>query len=164
LDKSELENKVLSELQPMAAELGINGASRMKKQELVMAILEKQVEGEGLLLRQGILDILPEGYGFLRTNGYLPGENDIYVSLSQIRRFDLRRGDEVAGQQRRKSWVGLQRVSLNGLGTCSGRASLEGTCRRFGGRAEQAATLGRWQHMEQVRKKLFVNTILMGTV
>lgn len=100
MERAELENKLLNELQPMAAELGINGASKMKKQELVMAILEKQLEGEGLLFRQGILDILPEGYGFLRTDGYLPGEKDIYVSLSQIRRFDLRRGDEVAGQVR----------------------------------------------------------------
>lgn len=100
MERAELESKLLNELQPMAAELGINGASKMKKQELVMAILEKQLEGEGLLFRQGILDILPEGYGFLRTDGYLPGEKDIYVSLSQIRRFDLRRGDEVAGQVR----------------------------------------------------------------
>ncbi len=100
MDRSELEGKVLSELQPIATELGIHGASKMKKQELIMAILKEQAEGEGLLFKRGILDILPDGYGFLRTHGYLPGDGDIYVSLSQIRRFDLRRGDEVEGQVR----------------------------------------------------------------
>ncbi|MEW6189255.1 MAG: transcription termination factor Rho [Actinomycetota bacterium] len=100
LDRATLEEKKLSELQPIAADLGIAGSKRMKKQDLIMAILKTQTEEEGLLFRKGILDILPEGYGFLRTQGYLPGESDIYVSLSQIRRFNLRRGDEVAGQVR----------------------------------------------------------------
>lgn len=100
VDRAELEGKKLSELQPVAAEMGITGASKMKKQELIMAILKEQTEEEGLLFRRGILDILSEGYGFLRTSGYLPGGNDIYVSMSQIRRFALRRGDEVAGQVR----------------------------------------------------------------
>lgn len=100
MDRAELEGKKLSELQPVAAEVGVVGASKMKKQELIMAILKKQTEEEGLLFRRGILDILSEGYGFLRTSGYLPGDNDIYVSMSQIRRFALRRGDEVAGQVR----------------------------------------------------------------
>ncbi len=100
LGRAELEEKKLSELQPIATELGITSANKMKKQELIMAILKSRTEEEGLLFRRGILDILSEGYGFLRTNGYLPGDNDIYVSLSQIRRFNLRRGDEVAGQVR----------------------------------------------------------------
>jgi len=100
LDRTELEGKLLSELQPIAAEMNIPGASKMKKQDLVMAILKEQAAGEGLLIKRGILDILPDGYGFLRTQGYLPGDGDIYVSLSQIRRFDLRRGDEVEGQVR----------------------------------------------------------------
>lgn len=100
LGRAELEDKKLSELQPIATELGITGINRMKKQDLIMAILKSRAEGEGLLFRRGILDILSEGYGFLRTSGYLPGDSDIYVSLSQIRRFNLRRGDEVAGQVR----------------------------------------------------------------
>jgi transcription termination factor Rho len=100
MDRAELEDKKLAELTPIATELGVAGASKMKKQDLIMAILKGKTEGEGLLFRKGILDILSEGYGFLRTKGYLPSEDDIYVSLSQIRRFNLRKGDEVAGQVR----------------------------------------------------------------
>ncbi len=100
MDRAELEDKKLSELQPIAAELGVASAGKMKKQDLIMAILKGKTEGEGLLFRKGILDVLNEGYGFLRTKGYLPSESDIYVSLSQIRRFNLRKGDEVAGQVR----------------------------------------------------------------
>lgn len=100
MDRAELEDKKLSELQPIATELGVASASKMKKQDLIMAILKGKTEGEGLLFGKGILDILSEGYGFLRTKGYLPSESDIYVSLSQIRRFNLRKGDEVAGQVR----------------------------------------------------------------
>ncbi|MBI4744237.1 MAG: transcription termination factor Rho [Actinobacteria bacterium] len=100
LERDELEKKLLSELQPIATEMGITGIAKMKKQDLIMAILKHKTEDNGLLFGKGILDILGEGYGFLRANGYLPGERDIYVSLSQIRRFELRRGDEVAGQIR----------------------------------------------------------------
>jgi len=100
MDRAELEDKKLAELQPIANDLGISGASKMKKQDLIMAILKGKTEGEGFLFRKGILDILGEGYGFLRTKGYLPSDSDIYVSLSQIRRFNLRKGDEVAGQVR----------------------------------------------------------------
>jgi transcription termination factor Rho len=101
LERGELEKKLLSELQPIATEMGIAGIAKMKKQDLIMAILKHKTEDGGLLFSKGILDVLGDGYGFLRTNGYLPGERDIYVSLSQIRRFELRRGDEVAGQVRR---------------------------------------------------------------
>lgn len=101
VDRAKLEDMKLDELQPLAQDLEIAGVTRMRKPELIMAILKGQVEKEeGLLFRKGLLDILPEGYGFLRTRGYLPSENDIYVSLSQIRRFNLRRGDEIAGQVR----------------------------------------------------------------
>lgn len=101
VDRAQLEDMKLDELQPLAQDLDIPGVSRMRKPELIMAILKGQVEKEdGLLFRKGLLDILPEGYGFLRTSGYLPSEHDIYVSLSQIRRFNLRRGDEIAGQVR----------------------------------------------------------------
>ena len=92
MDRAELEDKKLSELQPIATELGVASASKMKKQDLIMAILKGKTEGEGLLFGKGILDILSEGYGFLRTKGYLPSESDIYVSLSQIRRFNRQLG------------------------------------------------------------------------
>jgi len=91
---------LLVDLQSMAREMGLTGITGMRKQELIESILNRRVEEEGLFIRTGILDILPEGYGFLRTRGYLPSEDDIYVSLSQIRRFHLKRGDEIQGQVR----------------------------------------------------------------
>jgi len=100
MEKSVLEEKKVSELRPIAQDLKILGYQEMKKDELISAILKGQLQEEGLLLRKGVLDILSEGYGFLRTRGCLPSEGDIYVSLSQIRRFNLRRGDEVLGQVR----------------------------------------------------------------
>jgi transcription termination factor Rho len=100
LDRSKLESMLLVDLQEMAREMGLTGITGMRKQELIDNILNRKVEEEGLFIRTGILDILPEGYGFLRTMGYLPSEEDIYVSLSQIRRFRLKRGDEVSGQVR----------------------------------------------------------------
>src|SRR3989304_2450921 len=100
MEKSVLEEKKVSELRPIAQDLKILGYQEMKKDELISAILRGQLQEEGLLLRKGVLDILSEGYGFLRTRGCLPSEGDIYVSLSQIRRFSLRRGDEVEGQVR----------------------------------------------------------------
>jgi transcription termination factor Rho len=100
LDRNELEAMLLVDLQGVARELGLTGITGMRKQELVESIVNRRVENEGLFLRTGILDVLPEGYGFLRTRGYLPSEDDIYVSLSQIRRFHLKRGDEIMGQVR----------------------------------------------------------------
>ncbi len=100
LDRAKLESMLLVELQSMAREMGMTGITGMRKQELIESILSRRVEEEGLFIRTGILDILPEGYGFLRTRGYLPSEDDIYVSLSQIRRFHLKRGDEIQGQVR----------------------------------------------------------------
>lgn len=97
---SELEALTATQLQERARELGISGASRLRKRELVMEILSSLTQKEGLLLGQGILEILPEGYGFLRRVNYLPGETDIYISPSQIRRFNLQTGDEVMGQVR----------------------------------------------------------------
>src|SRR5438552_3934563 len=84
----------------MAKELNIPNYRRYRKQELIMRILQAQTEQSGLMLRSGILEIMPEGYGFLRHEGYLPGSEDIYVSPSQIKRFGLRVGDEVLGQVR----------------------------------------------------------------
>ncbi len=100
LDRNELESKLLDDLQGIAREMGLTGITGLRKHELIENILSRKVEDEGLFIRTGILDILPEGYGFLRTRGYLPSEEDIYVSLSQIRRFHLKRGDEVMGQVR----------------------------------------------------------------
>ncbi|MDY6796696.1 MAG: transcription termination factor Rho [Actinomycetota bacterium] len=100
IDRSGLESKLLVDLQEMARDMGLTGITGMRKQELIDNILNRKAEEEGLFIRNGILDILPEGYGFLRTRGYLPSEDDIYVSLSQIRRFRLKRGDEVSGQVR----------------------------------------------------------------
>ena len=100
LDRTKLESMLLVDLQSMAREMGLTGITGMRKQELIESILNRRVEEEGLFIRTGILDILPEGYGFLRTRGYLPSEDDIYVSLSQIRRFHLKRGDEIQGQVR----------------------------------------------------------------
>ena len=100
IDRAKLESMLLVDLQGIAREMGMTGIAGMRKQELIESILNRRVEEEGLFIRTGILDILPEGYGFLRTRGYLPSEEDIYVSLSQIRRFHLKRGDEIQGQVR----------------------------------------------------------------
>jgi transcription termination factor Rho len=100
LDRNNLESMLLVDLQGIAKEIGLTGITGLRKQELIENILNRKVEDEGLFIRTGILDILPEGYGFLRTRGYLPSEDDIYVSLSQIRRFHLKRGDEIMGQVR----------------------------------------------------------------
>ncbi|MDR7580317.1 MAG: Rho termination factor N-terminal domain-containing protein, partial [Armatimonadota bacterium] len=97
---AELEAKNLNELQEIAKELNIPNYRRYRKQELIMRILQAQTEQSGLMFRSGILEIMPEGYGFLRSSGYLPGSEDIYVSPSQIKRFGLRVGDEVLGQVR----------------------------------------------------------------
>ncbi len=90
----------MAELFKIAKELGISGYSRLRKKELIYEIMKAQTEKDGLLFAQGILEILPDGYGFLRPFGYVPSQEDIYVSPSQIRRFDLRTGDLVAGQVR----------------------------------------------------------------
>lgn len=100
LEFSELSTKTLSELQAIAKEIGVTGYSRLRKQELIFEILKTQAKNKGLLFGGGVLEIVPEGIGFLRTNGYLPSPSDIYVSPSQIKRFNLRTGDIVWGQTR----------------------------------------------------------------
>src|SRR4051812_23695362 len=89
-------------LNAMARELGVEGAAGMKKHDLIFRILQSQTEKSGLLFAEGVLECLPDGYGFLRApeSNYLPGPDDIYVSPSQIRKFDLRTGDTVSGQIR----------------------------------------------------------------
>jgi len=117
---AELDGKSLNELQDVAKELNIPNFRRYRKQELIMKILQAQTEQSGLMFRSGILEIMQEGYGFLRTAGYLPGSEDIYVSPSQIKRFGLRVGDEVLGQVRapkdNEKYFALLRVeAVNGL-------------------------------------------------
>jgi transcription termination factor Rho len=98
----ELKQKKISELNKIAKELNVEGASGLRKQELIFAILQAQTEKNGLIFGEGVLEILPDGFGFLRAPdyNYLPGPDDIYISPSQIRRFNLRTGDTVSGQIR----------------------------------------------------------------
>ncbi len=102
LDISELGKKHISELTEIARSIGIQGSSSKTKQDLIYAILETQTRKDGLLFANGVLEVLQEGYGFLRqpVYNYLPGPDDIYISPSQIRLFGLRTGDTVAGQVR----------------------------------------------------------------
>ena len=99
---SELKEKKINELTQMAKQFKIEGAAGMRKQELIFALLQAQIEKNGSIYGVGTLEILPDGFGFLRSPGYnyLPGPDDIYVSPSQIRRFNLRTGDTVSGQIR----------------------------------------------------------------
>ncbi|MBT5349065.1 MAG: transcription termination factor Rho, partial [Nitrospina sp.] len=98
----ELKSKTISELTNIAKELKIQGHSGLRKQDLIFRILEAKTEKDGLMFGQGVLEILPDGFGFLRapTYNYLPGPDDIYVSPSQIRKFDMRTGDTISGQIR----------------------------------------------------------------
>ncbi len=102
LDLQRLKAKTMAELLALATELEIQGTSGLRKQELIFKVLEAQTEKSGLIFAEGVLEILPEGYGFLRSPAYnyLPGPDDIYVSPSQIKRFDLHTGDTVSGQVR----------------------------------------------------------------
>ena len=102
LDLAEMKSKTVPELQKLAEEFNVPMTSTLRKQELIFKILEAQTEKNGLIFSEGVLEILPEGYGFLRSPNYsyLPGPDDIYVSPSQIKRFDLQTGDTVSGQVR----------------------------------------------------------------
>jgi transcription termination factor Rho len=102
LDIKNLKEMKITELNKLAKELNVNGISGVKKQDLIFKILQAQAEKEGLMFGEGILEILPEGFGFLRSPNYnyLPCPDDIYISPSQIRKFDLRTGDTVSGQIR----------------------------------------------------------------
>ncbi len=102
LNLQELKRMTVSQLVKLARELGISGTSGLKKQELIFRILEGQAQKNGLLFGEGVLEVLPDGFGFLRspTYNYLPGPDDIYVSPSQIKRFSLKTGDTVSGQIR----------------------------------------------------------------
>ena len=116
----ELEGKTVAELEEMAKELEIPGYTRLKKQELVFRLLQAQSEQQGYIFGSGVLEIMEDGIGFLRHEGLLPSNNDVYVSQSQIRRFGLRTGDMVTGQTRppkeSEKYYSLLRVeAVNGL-------------------------------------------------
>src|SRR5437868_9611452 len=99
---AELKEKNITELTKIARSLDLPGASGLRKQDLIFKILQAQSEKEGHIFAEGVLEILPDGYGFLRSpyDKYLPGPDDIYVSPSQIRKCDLRTGDTISGQVR----------------------------------------------------------------
>lgn len=98
----ELKEKNISDLSKLAREMKVEGASTMRKQELIFGILQAQTEKSGFIFGEGVLETLPDGFGFLRAPdyNYLPGPDDIYVSPSQIRRFNLKTGDTISGQIR----------------------------------------------------------------
>ncbi|UCG14488.1 MAG: transcription termination factor Rho [Deltaproteobacteria bacterium] len=102
MDLVQLKEQNIKGLIQMAKEFGVEGFSTMRKQELIFALLQAQAEQDGLIYGEGVLETLPDGFGFLRAQNYnyLPGPDDIYVSPSQIRRFGLRTGDTVSGQIR----------------------------------------------------------------
>jgi Rho termination factor-like protein len=102
LDLSDLKEMTIQSLTAMARELNVEGAAGMKKHDLIFKILQTQTEKSGLIFAEGVLETLPDGYGFLRApeSNYLPGPDDIYVSPSQIRKFDLRTGDTVSGRRK----------------------------------------------------------------
>ena len=102
MDIAELKSKKISELTQIAKELNIVGYTDLRKQDMIFKILEAQTEKDGLTFSKGVLEVLPDGYGFLRSvdYNYLPSPDDIYVSPSQIKKFNLRTGDTVSGQVR----------------------------------------------------------------
>ncbi len=120
MNMAELEAKTLEELRSVAREAGTSGYSRLKKSDLILQILKHQAETQGFIFGGGVLEIIQDGIGFLRSVDLLPGPDDIYVSQSQIRRFGLRTGDMVIGQVRppkdTEKYFGLLRVeAVNGL-------------------------------------------------
>ena len=102
VDLAALKDMNITQLNELAKELGVEGTAGLRKQELIFKVLQGKAEKSGLIFSEGVLETLPEGFGFLRAPEYhyLPGPDDIYVSPSQIRRFDLRTGDTISGQVR----------------------------------------------------------------
>src|ERR1700742_445373 len=118
---AELKEKNITELTKIARTLELPGASGLRKQDLIFKILQAQSEKEGHIFAEGVLEILPDGYGFLRSPNYnyLPGPDDIYISPSQIKKFGLRKGDTVAGyvrppKEQERFFALLQVKSVNG--------------------------------------------------
>jgi len=117
---AELETKTITELRDIARDLELSGYSILKKQDLVFRLLQANTEQQGNIFSAGVLEIVEDGFGFLRQERFLPGNMDVYVSQSQIRRFGLRTGDMVSGQVRppkdNEKYYGLLRVeAINGL-------------------------------------------------
>ena len=102
MNLKELKEKKINDLMNAAKQMNVEGYSSMRKQDLIFALLQSEIDKNGLIYGEGVLEILPDGFGFLRAPdyNYLPGPDDIYVSPSQIRRFNLRNGDTVSGQIR----------------------------------------------------------------
>jgi transcription termination factor Rho len=120
VDIAELEIKTLADLREMAKDMEVSGYSRLKKEDLILRLLQAQAEQQGLIFGGGVLDVIDDGIGFLRSDHYLPGPEDVYVSQSQIRRFGLRTGDMIVGQVRppkeNEKYFGLLRVeAVNGI-------------------------------------------------
>ena len=120
MNMAELEAKTLDELRSLAKEIEVSGFSKLKKSDLILKILKANAEAQGFIFGGGVLEIVQDGIGFLRSVDLLPGPDDIYVSQSQIRRFGLRTGDMVIGQVRppkdTEKYFGLLRVeAVNGL-------------------------------------------------
>ena len=127
LELADLELKTVQELQEMAKDMEVSGYSALKKQDLVFRILQAQAEQSGLIFREGILEILPDGFGFLRLRDFSPSPEDVYVSQSQIKRFGLKTGDQVSGQIRppkdNERYFSLLRIeALNGQNPETGRS------------------------------------------
>jgi len=121
MEMAELETKSVPELQEAARAAGVLDVERLRKPQLVLGIMKAQAHQDGNILSQGILEILPEGFGFLRVGGYLPTPEDVYVSQSQIKRFGLKTGDTVTGHVRppkdNERYFSLLRVeAVNGEG------------------------------------------------
>ncbi|MDP6225358.1 MAG: Rho termination factor N-terminal domain-containing protein, partial [Anaerolineales bacterium] len=120
MDIAKLEKKKLEGLRELAREMDVPGHSRLKKDELILGLLRANAEKKGLKLRGGVLELVDDGIGFLRSGHLLPGRDDVYVSQSQIRRFGMRTGDMVIGQVRApkdsEKYYGMIRVeAVNGL-------------------------------------------------
>ena len=120
MNMAELESKTLEELRSLAKEFDVSGYSKLKKSDLILNILKANAEAQGYIFGGGVLEVVQDGIGFLRSVDLLPGPEDIYVSQSQIRRFGLRTGDMVIGQVRppkdTEKYFGLLRVeAVNGL-------------------------------------------------
>jgi transcription termination factor Rho len=137
VDIAELKKKSVSELHKMAEELNITNYSGLRKQDLIFRIEQSLLDSDTVLRGEGVLEILPEGYGFLRSQdwNYLYGPDDIYVSPSQIKRFDMRTGDTVLGQVRPpkegERYLALLKVEkVNFEDDVSRRSARTGTCRR----------------------------------
>src|SRR4030067_996669 len=122
----ELENTPLNALRQKAKDLNVPNALRLKKEDLIMRIQQTEAEREGLEVRGGILEIMSEGIGVLRSANYQPGPDDVYVSQSQIRRYNLRNGDLIIGNVRppresEKHYGLLKDETVNGLDPENGR-------------------------------------------